>query len=354
MRFGLMVFPNHLSNGCATGENVVACSFYTASAINTALGGSTYDPVSSATTPIGESIAAAGNQASMNDATRKRFVILLTDGQPNCDTGTAGSSEGYAHDEVAKLLTKGVKTFVIGFGSGVDPTTLNDLATAGGTARSGTEKYYVANDTASLNTALDAIAQVASGELGAKPCDDSCYANGCPAGQICQQKFVSFGSVSMNLGECVADPCASKTCASDQFCRGGQCYYACTQGCAPGEVCKEGTCVSDPGPSTCTPACDRNLLCQGGRCIDDPCKSTAALFFDCPASAPVCESTYGGNCTAGDKSVDGGLIIDPTSDAGSGSGPGSGAAPPGCGCSTSGAMSSLAVLAALALARKRR
>ncbi len=356
MRFGLMVFPNHSADACSVGENVVACEYYTASAINSALAGATYEPTGGST-PMGETLQASKSLTWLSGSTgRKRFVVLITDGQPTCGSGGYGDSGLYAQTMVQQLFTQGVKTFVIGFGSGVDPVLLDDMATAGGTARTGATKYYVASDTTSLNAALDAIAQVAAGEMGSQVCDDSCYANPCPDGQLCQQSFVTFGGVSMNLGKCVADPCLSVQCGADQACRGGHCIATCTGGCNLGEVCKDGACVADPGTSTCSPACDRRLICQAGRCIDDPC-GTKTGGVRCPTSAPFCDSAFGGNCYAFASQEDGGgLIVDPGADGGSGSGKGSGSgvANAGCGCSSAGAASSLAAFASLALIMRRR
>jgi hypothetical protein len=66
----------------------------------------------------------------------------------------------------AALFAGGIRTFVIGFKQDVDPDGLNAMAQAGGTARAGTEKYYQANDKASLQAALDDIVIRAT----TKPC----------------------------------------------------------------------------------------------------------------------------------------------------------------------------------------
>jgi hypothetical protein len=55
--------------------------------------------------------------------------------------------------------TPPVRTFVVGFGSAVDPAELDGMATAGGTAIAGGPPYYYqADDAASLGSALTTIA----------------------------------------------------------------------------------------------------------------------------------------------------------------------------------------------------
>ncbi|MCA9664273.1 MAG: VWA domain-containing protein [Myxococcales bacterium] len=94
------------------------------------------------------------------DATRSRAVVLITDGQPNCNSTNA--------DVVAQakmLHNDGTSVYVVGFGDGVNPGNLDAVAKAGGTGNPGdpAHDYYQANDSTSLNAALQSIsAQVAS------------------------------------------------------------------------------------------------------------------------------------------------------------------------------------------------
>ncbi len=88
-----------------------------------------------------------------------RYVLFATDGLPNCaggDPNTASNAETVA--AVTALFNSGIKTFVLGFGSFANPTVLNDAATAGGEARSGTTKFYEANSASDLDAALATIA----------------------------------------------------------------------------------------------------------------------------------------------------------------------------------------------------
>jgi hypothetical protein len=56
---------------------------------------------------------------------KERYAILLTDGAETCDTN--------GPDAAANLRSKGIRTFVIGFGAGVTADDLDGIADAGGT-----------------------------------------------------------------------------------------------------------------------------------------------------------------------------------------------------------------------------
>jgi hypothetical protein len=88
------------------------------------------------TTPIGAGLfAAQGALAASAAADRSQFVLLITDGDDNCD-----DDAGYDTDSLPTadaLAAAGIRTHVVGFdgsGAGIDARHLNDLACAGGTA----------------------------------------------------------------------------------------------------------------------------------------------------------------------------------------------------------------------------
>jgi hypothetical protein len=85
-----------------------------------------------------------------------RYVLLATDGLPNCAGNGAnpnGATVSESIDAIEALAAAGIKTFVIGFGDiNADPTTLQAMAVAGMT-----DNYYPANSPADLQAALDAI-----------------------------------------------------------------------------------------------------------------------------------------------------------------------------------------------------
>ncbi len=117
--------------------------------------------------------------------------------------------------------------------------------------------------------------------LEGKCVKDSCYALGCPDGQICTE--TEHGE------ECQADPCKDKICGAGQFCRQGECIDSCafvscpsTQRCIDGvcdrdlcggqcnadQICVNGKCLLDNCQGI---KCDHGFVCDNGNCIGDPC-----------------------------------------------------------------------------------
>ena len=163
-------------------------------------------------TPTGSSLAFVGGTPGLNDINdnRQDFVLLLTDGLPNCNSanpnnqcaganpncrcttsGCSGSlcalgclDRAGAIDNVQQLRGKQIKTIVVGFGAdtatGDAPDVLNAMAEAGGFARTcpnhtnaecGTggqclagdvcdKKFYQAKNGAELSQALTNISNI--------------------------------------------------------------------------------------------------------------------------------------------------------------------------------------------------
>jgi len=143
IRFGLMLYP-YGRNSCGAGSVRVNVDDGTASDIVAALRAS--GP--SGNTPIGATLDAAFDYAPLEDVTRSNYVLLLTDGEETCE------GDGEAAAAALRAKTPEVKTFVVGFGGGVDARVLNAMAEAGGTALQGSTKYYQADDAASLASAF--------------------------------------------------------------------------------------------------------------------------------------------------------------------------------------------------------
>ncbi|MFN7133757.1 MAG: vWA domain-containing protein [Myxococcales bacterium] len=307
MRFGLLVYPT-FGQLCGQGESLVHTDFYTADAISEALDRTR--PNGSGT-PTGDAVLFAGQQTpDMTDPERRKFVILVTDGDPTCpDMHDGEGNVQYAEQQLRALLDRGIKTFVIGVGMGASPAKLDRLAIAGGTARSNATcrdpyragqripcHFYDANDRAELSAAFDQIAKATEGEIGGRSCNDSCYRpDGCPAGQKCVKDVHDYagGKFQMNHGKCVADLCHNVRCGADEYCRDGVCIRACTTPCPGATVCRDGACVDDPcanGGCACASPCPRNLECIEGSCEDNACR-----YMTCPDSAPFCDK---GHCYA--------------------------------------------------------
>jgi len=103
--------------------------------------------------------AEGGPLAAPPSSCGKDYVVLVTDGLPSTDqNGTVIANPVQAINDAAvaagTLAAAGVKSYVVGFAFpyGVDPTTLDQLAVAGGTGQA-----LSAGDAASLSAALNAI-----------------------------------------------------------------------------------------------------------------------------------------------------------------------------------------------------
>lgn len=98
---------------------------------------------------------------------RRRYVLLITDGIPNvCGTDVVSEVK-----RLRSVFVGGksydIKTYVVGFGSGVDAKQLQNMAAAGGTV-----KYYQADNLKSLQLALSQIGNGASREVCNNKDDD--------------------------------------------------------------------------------------------------------------------------------------------------------------------------------------
>ena len=153
IRFGLMLFPGtdqSCSQGmeCGPGTVFIDPAAMTGSAITTFLTGASTCHFG---TPTAEALTPLETYSGLKDTTRGDFILLITDGMATCNDPVP---------IVAALLagTPTIKTFVVGFGSAVDPTQLAAMATAGGTATPNPPSYYQADSPTSLDAAFSAIA----------------------------------------------------------------------------------------------------------------------------------------------------------------------------------------------------
>lgn len=116
-------------------------------------------------TPTGDAIKAATAYLKTVNDTNPKYLLLATDGEPTCvgTTDDDDSAGPYAVQAVSDALAAGFPTFVVGIAT--TKTTSNSrltaLAQAGGEAIASTNPlashYYLANDAAGLQSALQAI-----------------------------------------------------------------------------------------------------------------------------------------------------------------------------------------------------
>src|SRR6185295_17396867 len=111
-------------------------------------------------TPTAAALASAGRYLMALADPSPRYVVLATDGIPNCGGGnnTTGTDDAAAIAAVSTLASAGIPVFVIGVSTqGADDTTLSSMANAGGKPRAATPPYYPVSTGAELTAVLTAI-----------------------------------------------------------------------------------------------------------------------------------------------------------------------------------------------------
>jgi len=124
-------------------------------------------------TPTRDAITVAAAYLQTLTDTNPKFLLLVTDGLPNCPVGCATmarpsssctqtdnpTEDAAAEMAVATAVSQGFNTFVVGVGNvGTAQNTLNQLAMAGGEAQTGAAtSYYPATDETALESALTSI-----------------------------------------------------------------------------------------------------------------------------------------------------------------------------------------------------
>lgn len=158
VRFGLMVFPNEASR-CSSGLLEVPMQLQAAAPIAMKLDG--HKP--GGATPLAITLRGAENEllslGNEPDAViRDQFVLLITDGAPNCSVTLSSQNaadDADAYKAVDSLLSKGIQTYVVGFDTG-GLAVLDEMARRGGT---GDTMHRQVSDGASLVAELEEIAK---------------------------------------------------------------------------------------------------------------------------------------------------------------------------------------------------
>jgi Mg-chelatase subunit ChlD len=154
IRFGWMHFPQE--DHCEAGEVQVECGLDSLDAIRLEI----EELQASGSTPTAQALSVADTYWDLYDQERDNFVILLTDGEPECGEGApAPTPDEQALDAIRSLAIHDIGTYVIGLGeiNNTNPELLNQMAEAGGHPRPGAVKYHQANSLEELNAALDAV-----------------------------------------------------------------------------------------------------------------------------------------------------------------------------------------------------
>jgi hypothetical protein len=244
-------------------------------------------------TPMRAALDTANGYTGLRATDRQNFVLLITDGMETCDSNANSPIQS-----VTNLRNNNIKTYVVGFGSGVDAAVLNAMATAGGTAKAGTTKYYQCDNQADLTAALDAIAaQVATGD-----CSIPGKLGECAKGyKQCVNGQISCGALQPNP---LPETCDGKDndCdgAIDNGNPGGG--ASCNTG-KPGR-CAAGTLTCQGGALVCVQtAFPIAETCNG---IDDDCNGT--VDNGDPGGGASCNTGNPGICAAGVNHCQGGSV----------------------------------------------
>jgi len=166
VNWGLKFFSDNGHCG-ANGAPVVSVGTGKAAAIASAISGTK----PGGNTPTRDAITTGAAYLMGLTDTNKKYLLLATDGLPNCPAGCSltnpsnactmtdnPAEDKAATDAVAAAAAAGVPVFVIGVGMTGADATLNAMAVAGGMPQTGAStSFYSVTDTASLVSALNAI-----------------------------------------------------------------------------------------------------------------------------------------------------------------------------------------------------
>lgn len=161
LRWGLIMFPDITKPNCGQVDYPVPIGDATETAIQEVLTAALVNtdpwfPDGPCVTNIDTAIEQASLDPALYDADKQSYVMLITDGnQAGCSD--AGGDNG-TEVLLADMYSKGVPTYVVGFGSAVGAGQLNMFAEAGGVPLPGDPMYYQADDAAELEAAFVDIA----------------------------------------------------------------------------------------------------------------------------------------------------------------------------------------------------
>lgn len=311
-RFGAAMYPQSTTTfNCTTGTVVTPISD-TASGITNAYNVA----VPGGGTPTAASLLAVRTHLLAQGLSTPAYVLLITDGLPNCNTSldanscsptTPGCGPTPAASACAlgskdcldsnatvsaaqQLFASGIKVFVVGFDStltaGNNKAVLDAIASAGGTGTAS-----VASNQAQLTSTLNTIALNT-----ATCCKDVCTqgataCSGTGARQVCQLD-AAIGCTTW----------VTQQCTTGSTCSGGSCQ-ACSNTCTAGATrCANGNaeqCVANAqGCTSWTPAetCGYGELCAAGSC--NSCQACTNGASRCTATGvETCEWNVLSGCT---------------------------------------------------------
>ncbi len=271
MDFGLMLFSRwpHVKN-CSSGKVNVNVGPGTSGSITSMLNSAYPD----GDTPIALSLDEARKYLqTIKTYSKPQYVVLITDGKETCQPASVNSPPAAA----TKLLNNGVKTYVVGFGSGVSSSSLSSTATSGGTG-----SYYQADNYSQLESALKKIAAAIS-----------CCGDGkLDPGELCDTK------ISWGTGACPTSCNDYNKCTTDIL-TGSACNAACIYTPITTPIHGDGCCpvgASSATDSDGPPSCGYGVLDAGEKCDTKiPFGATGACPTTCDDNNSCTQDIMNGN-----------------------------------------------------------
>jgi hypothetical protein len=184
VNWGLMQFPGQ-GGGCSAGAVDVPVAPSNAAAVM-AYYAAHRPPVNNSSTPTRASLAAAADWLSKSPRSNPKFIVLATDGEPNCGLSSSGQVGAGRLDvdatvEIVAAAAPAIPVFVVGIATAGTSAVeaLDRMAVAGGRPKSATSpQFYTAETGKDFATTMNEISgQVASClfSLKAPPSDPDAF-----------------------------------------------------------------------------------------------------------------------------------------------------------------------------------
>ena len=324
LRFGLALFP--MGDECQVGQVVVDVGSDTSQDIMNNLNATS--PLGA--TPMADTLNNMINYSGLYDPERRNFIILITDGMDTC----ANDPTNEPVNAVRNLRANNIMTFVIGFGTGVDPNVLSQMAQEGGTARDNPPYYYQADNPTELITVIeDVLDEITTEVCDAKDndCDgivDENLIDNCDRGRgwgpgfsvcedgiwsECEEAFEACDGFDNDEDGLIDE--GTDLCFNSEMCICGKCVEPCFDGgtCRGSLSCVMGFCIPSDN-LCCATQCPGGFKCDKdtGECIEKECEQECSSGYECRGGECVYPDCFsqGNECPETQICTDGYCITD--------------------------------------------